>query len=138
MVFFALYIALRHHSKAITLGYVIAFSLLFAYKANGVLMLLLPLTVLLSYFMTRRMNAEEGQRRLWWMWGTVVMELAPLIYYKYTNFLLDIIRDITQSNFSPLSIILPVGISFYTFQAISYTVDVYKRRFTLEVSLLEY
>ncbi len=138
MVFFGIYILIRHYSKAITLGYVVAFSLLFAYKANGVLMLLLPLTVLLSYFMTQRMNGEEGSPRLRWMWATVAVELAPLVYYKYTNFLIDILRDITQSNFSPLSIILPVGISFYTFQAISYTVDVYKKRFTMEVSLLEY
>lgn len=138
IVFFALYIVLRHQSKKLMLGYVVLFSLFFAYKANGVLMLLLPMTVLLSYFMTRKMKEEEGVRRKAWMWATVVIDLLPLLYYKYTNFFIEILRDITGSNFSPLSIILPVGISFYTFQAISYTVDVYKRRFTLDVNLLEY
>ena len=72
------------------------------------------------------------------MWFIVVVDLLPLFYYKYTNFFIEILRDLTSSNFSPLSIILPVGISFYTFQAISYTVDVYKKRFTVETSLLEY
>ena len=138
MVFFAIYIALRRNSKALTLGYVVAFSLLFAYKANGVLMVLLPLTALLSYYMTRRMDDSEGSERKWWMWATVILDLAPLLYYKYTNFLIEIISELTASNFSPLAIIMPVGISFYTFQAISYTVDVYQRKFTLEVSLLEY
>ena len=139
ILFFGLYILIRKHSRLLMLGYVVAFSMFFAWKANGVLMLLLPLTVLVSYYMNERMKAEEdASRRKWWMLSTVVLLLMPLLYFKYTNFLIDIIRDITSSNFSPLSIILPVGISFYTFQAISYTVDVYKKRFTTEVSLLEY
>ena len=138
MLFFAIYIALRRHFKALTLGYVVVFSLFFAYKANGVLMLLLPTTALLSYYMTRRMNSEEGRARLYWMWATVALDLLPLLYYKYTNFFIEIVRELISSNLSPLAILLPVGISFYTFQAISYTVDVYKRRFTMEVSLLEY
>jgi len=138
IVFFLIYIFLRHSTRWLMLSYVTVFGLFFAYKANGVLMLLLPVTVLVSYFLTERMRKEEGKRRKALMWITIVLELAPLIYYKYTNFLLDIVSDITSSNISPLSIILPVGISFYTFQAISYTVDVYKQRFTLDVSLLEY
>ena len=138
LVFFTIYIFLRKWSKAITLGYVVVFSLLFAYKANGVLMLLLPTTALLSYYLTRVMTEREGPSRRWWMWGIIILDLAPLLYYKYTNFLIEILREITASNLSPLSIILPVGISFYTFQAISYTVDVYQKRFTMEVSLLEY
>ena len=138
MAFFAIYIFLRKNSKALTLGYVVVFSLFFAYKANGILMLLLPATALVSYYMTRHMNGKQGKSRKWWMWATVALDLLPLLYYKYTNFLIEILREITCSNLSPLSIILPVGISFYTFQAISYTVDVYKEKFTMEVSLLEY
>ena len=139
ILFFGLFILVRKQSRMLMLGYVVVFSMFFAWKANGILMLLLPITVLVSYYMTRRMSEEEDtRRRKWWMWGTVAVVLAPLLYFKYTNFFIDILRDITRSNFSPLSIILPVGISFYTFQAISYTVDVYKKRFTMEVSLLEY
>lgn len=136
--FFGLYIAIRHSFKTLMLAYVVAFSLFFAYKANGVLMLLLPATVLLSYYLTRKMDEWEGPRRKGLMWLTVAVELLPLLYYKYTNFFIEILNELTRSNFSPLAIILPVGISFYTFQAISYTVDVYKGRFTTETSLLEY
>ena len=67
LVFFAIYIVLRKWSKAVTLGYVVVFSLLFAYKANGVLMLLLPTTALLSYYLTRTMAAREGKARRLWM-----------------------------------------------------------------------
>ena len=138
IIFFGFYILIRHSSKVTMMSYVLAFSLFFAYKANGILMLLLPATVLASYYLTSRMNEKEGKARLRWMWGIVILDLLPLLYYKYTNFFIDILRDITSTNISPLSIILPVGISFYTFQAISYTVDVYKKRFTMETSLLEY
>ncbi|MBO4850534.1 MAG: MBOAT family protein [Prevotella sp.] len=139
IVFFGIYILVRQQSKTLMLGYVLAFSLFFAYKANGVLMLLLPATMLASYYMTRRITeAEDDTARRRWMWATVVLDLLPLLYFKYTNFFVSILSDILSSNFSPLSIILPVGISFYTFQAISYTVDVYRGRFTMEVSLLEY
>ncbi len=138
VLFFILYIFIRPSSKTMMLSYTVAFSLFFAYKANGVLMLLLPATVVISYYLTRRMDEREGRERTWWMWLTVVVDLLPLVYYKYTNFLLQTFNEILSSNFAPLSIILPVGISFYTFQAISYTVDVYKGRFTTEVSLLEY
>ncbi len=138
VLFFGLYIAIRQSSRRMMLAYVVVFSLFFAYKANGVLMLLLPATVLLSYFLTRKMDEWEGRRRTWLMWLTIVVDLLPLLYYKYTNFFIEIFNEVTRSNFSPLSIILPVGISFYTFQAISYTVDVYKRRFTTETTLLEY
>ena len=138
VLFFGLYIAIRHTSKSMMLVYVVIFSLFFAFKANGVLMLLLPATVLLSYFLTQKMDEWEGRRRTWLMWLTIVVDLLPLLYYKYTNFFIEIFNELTRTNFSPLSIILPVGISFYTFQAISYTVDVYKGRFTTETTLLEY
>ena len=121
VLFFGLYIAIRHSFKTLMLAYVVAFSLFFAYKANGVLMLLLPATVLLSYYLTRKMDEWEGPRRKGLMWLTVAVELLPLLYYKYTNFFIEILNELTRSNFSPLAIILPVGISFYTFQAISYT-----------------
>ena len=49
-----------------------------------------------------------------------------LAYFKYTNFLIDILNDLKLGQFEPIDIILPVGISFYTFQVLSYTIDVYR------------
>ena len=138
IVFFLVYLIIGRERRTLMMGYVVLFSLFFAYKANGVLMLLLPLTTLVSWWLTRLMNQKEGSPRKLWMWTAVIIDLIPLLYFKYTNFLIDIVNDVLSTNFSALSILLPVGISFYTFQAISYTVDVYKERFTDEVSLLEY
>ena len=138
IVFFAIYLVIQRSRRILMMGYVVAFSLFFAYKANGILMLLLPATALLSWWLTKKMNTCEGWKRRLWLIAIILLTLAPLLYYKYANFLLTTLNDILAGNFALLDIFLPVGISFYTFQAISYSVDVYKRKFTLETSLLEY
>lgn len=56
---------------------------------------------------------------------SIVGNLGMLGYFKYTDFLLGSINQITGSDFSLLSLALPIGISFYTFQTMSYTIDVY-------------
>lgn len=138
IVFFAIFIFINRRRHTAMLAYVVVFSLFFAYKSNGWLMLLLPITTLLSWWLTDRMKRSEGGGRKALMWLTVALEFLPLLYFKYTNFFIEIFNEMTASNFSPLSILLPVGISFYSLQAVSYTVDVYKGKFTLDVNLLEY
>jgi D-alanyl-lipoteichoic acid acyltransferase DltB (MBOAT superfamily) len=55
----------------------------------------------------------------------LVLNLALLGYFKYTNFILQIIADISKQNIDPLSIFLPIGISFYTFKSLTYVFDIY-------------
>jgi D-alanyl-lipoteichoic acid acyltransferase DltB (MBOAT superfamily) len=52
-----------------------------------------------------------------------------LVYFKYTNFFISLSNDLFQTGFNPLNILLPVGISFYTFENLSYTIDVYRGHF---------
>ena len=59
---------------------------------------------------------------------TVLIDIGFLMYFKYFNFILESINTIFSSNISLLNIALPLGISFYTFQALSYTVDVYRKQ----------
>ncbi len=119
--------------------YVVAFSLFFAYKANGVLMLLLPATALCTWMLVCGMREAVGHSvRKAWLTIIVLLNLLPLVYFKYANFLGISFAAIVGKNFSPWDIALPVGISFYTFQGISYAVDVYRGRFCLHASLLEY
>ncbi|MBP5258079.1 MAG: MBOAT family protein [Prevotella sp.] len=139
IVFFAIYLLLQRSSRTAMMAYVVAFSLFFAYKANGILMVLLPLTALLSWWLTRLMsNAGTKAQQKFLLTLTILIDLAPLCYYKYTNFSISTVNAIFGSNFALQDIFLPVGISFYTFQAISYSIDVYKKKFTLDTSLLEY
>jgi alginate O-acetyltransferase complex protein AlgI len=139
IVFLAVYTLLRHFSRTAMMAYVVAFSLFFAYKVNGTVMWMLPLTAVLNYALTQEMRLREGIRRKALLTSVVVIDLALLCYFKYTNFIIgDVVNEMFGSNFSLKSIALPVGISFYTFQAISYAVDTYRRKFDMGVTLLEY
>jgi D-alanyl-lipoteichoic acid acyltransferase DltB (MBOAT superfamily) len=64
--------------------------------------------------------------------------LGLLCYFKYTNFLLECWASLTGGSFSMLDIFLPVGISFFTFQSLSYTIDVYRREIKPLTNLLDY
>lgn len=139
VVFYALYTLLQQRSRSAMMLYVIGFNLFFAYKANGMLMWLLPLTALANYALTQRMRRAQDEHKRYWLATVVLLDVALLAWFKYTNFVIsDVVNAMFSTNFSLMSIALPVGISFYTFQAISYAVDVYRKRFTEEVSLLEY
>ena len=139
ILFFAFYLFINRQRKAYMQIYVILFGLLFAYKANGTLMCLLPTTTLLSWFLTKKMmRLRRGKPRKVGPILVIFIELFPLLYYKYSNFTLEILNNLLQSNFAFLQLLLPIGISFYTFQAISYTIDVYKERFPKTTGLLEY
>lgn len=138
VVFFALYLLCRCLSRRLMLVYVTLFSLFFAYNTNGLLMLLLPATILVSWALTEAMRRCSGGGRKAMLWLVVVLDLLPLLFFKYGTPLGELWRQMLESNFSLPSIAMPVGISFYTFQTISYSVDVYRRRFTERASLLEY
>lgn len=139
VVFLAGYNLLRRWSRTAMMAYVAAFGLFFAYKANGMLAVLLPLTAVANYALTQEMARREGSRRKALLTATVLTDLALLAYFKYTNFIIgDVVNAMLSTNFSLQTIALPIGISFYTFQAISYAVDVYRRRFNMDVTLLEY
>jgi len=57
---------------------------------------------------------------------TIITDLGFLIYFKYFNFLIDNCNNLFHASFDVLHIVMPIGISFYTFQAISYIIDVYR------------
>ena len=66
----------------------------------------------------------------------ITIHLGLLCIFKYTNFLISNINNIFNSNISPLNIIMPIGISFYTFQIISYLVDVYRKKVSPQKNIL--
>lgn len=59
--------------------------------------------------------------------STIAINLGFLFYFKYFNFIIKNFNSIFHSNFNTLDIIMPIGISFYTFQALSYLIDVYRK-----------
>ncbi len=120
--------------------FVVLFSLYFYYKCSGVFVILLTATSLIDWSLSRiiaRPGASRALKRAG-VAASIVCSLGILCYFKYANFFLWNISKMTGSNFQPLDIILPVGISFYTFQSISYIVDVYKGRVAPTPTWLEY
>ncbi len=69
---------------------------------------------------------------------SVVFNLGMLGFFKYTNFLLLNLGAVTGLSFPPLSLTLPLGISFYTFQTMSYTIDVYRGKVPAERNIVDF
>ena len=137
--FMVVYVLLQRKYTARIL-FVTLFSYYFYYKSSGTYFFLLAIVTVADFFLAQLMDRAEGY---WKRKGLVVLSLSInlglLVYFKYTNFIIgDVVNEMFSTNFSLQSIALPVGISFYTFQAISYAVDTYKRKFDMEVTLLEY
>lgn len=137
-MFLYFFVLIRRASKVGMMVYVLAFSLLFAYCANAEWAVLLPLTGGVAWYGTRWMKEKRDGARRWAMWMMVVVELLPLLYFKYSGAGVELLNEIWHQNLSLRSIAMPVGISFYTFQAVSYTVDVYKGKWDGRENLLEY
>ena len=119
--------------------FVVAFSLFFYYKSSGWCFLLMVFTSLADWHLARLIAANAcRRRRLRLLACSLACSLGMLAFFKYTNFALCNIDALLGRNFHPLDIVLPVGISFYTFRSISYVVDVYKGRLAPERSYLNY
>lgn len=138
LMFLPVYAALKDKRKQMIV-FVVAFSLYFYYKSSGLFFLLLVGTSLLDWTLSRLLVKQKSElcRRLCVV-VSVVASLSILGYFKYANFFLWNWNQMVGGNFQPLDIILPVGISFYTFQSISYIVDVYKGRVQPTATWLEY
>lgn len=138
LVFYLVYIFTKKHVHFRTV-YVTLFSLFFYYKAGGNYFVLLILSSVLDYFFAGQIyKIQKPAARKFFLAVSMITNLGILFYFKYTNFLIDSFNAIFQSNFALMDIILPVGISFYTFQTMSYTIDVYRREIEPAKSFLDF
>lgn len=95
---------------------------------------LIIFSTIVDYSVGRMLKCQENQaKRKVLLWSSIIVNLGFLGVFKYYNFFLDSLYTLmpglqTTTGFNTLDIILPIGISFYTFQTLSYTIDVYKKR----------
>lgn len=119
--------------------YVTAFSIYFYYKSSGWYFLLMMGAAVAAHFIALNMyKTRNKSKRKIMLIGSLLLFLGLLAYFKYTNFIIDIINNFSNEKIAFKSIFLPLGISFYTFELISYSVDVYKRKFKPVKSLLDF
>lgn len=136
--FFAVYLLLRRHLTA-RLLFVTLFSYYFYYKSSGTYFFLLAIVTASDFAIGRRLAVtRRSAARKALVTLSLVINLGLLCYFKYTNFLGEIFASLTGGTFTPLDIFLPVGISFFTFQSLSYTIDIYRRQITPLPRLLDY
>ena len=128
-LFILLFFALRNHHKARRYIFCI-FSLSFFYKASGWFVGLVLVSAVVDFFLSNAIYREKSQsRKKFLLVLSILFNLGMLFYFKYTDFFIEISNSLFDTNFNPLNLILPIGISFYTFENLSYTVDVYRGEF---------
>lgn len=141
-VVFTLYWLLRWQTVRVWL--LLGASFYFYASWNKWLALLICVSTTLDYLVARVLDASHSPRvRKSLVAVSVIANLGLLCYFKYANFFLDSLEEIlgqvgALSWMRPLYLILPIGISFYTFEAINYVVDVYRRQVTAEKNLAHF
>ena len=142
LIAFAVYWALPFHRARML--WLLAASCYFYMSWNPWLILLILFSASVDFVIALRLEKAESPRvRKWLVVLSISVNLSLLAFFKYTNFLLGLAHGAAtlagvryKARF--LDIILPLGISFYTFETISYIVDVYRRRIAPERRVLNY
>jgi len=138
LIFMPVYAMLKSQRKKMML-FVIAFSLYFFYKCSGLYFLLLVATSVFDWWVAQFIDSSKNrtERRIA-LSVSLVFSLSILLFFKYSNFVMSNLESLIGGNFQPLDLILPVGISFYTFRTISYVVDVYKKKIQPTLDYVDY
>lgn len=103
------------------------FSVYFYYKSSGIFFLLLVASVIVDFNLAKWIEQAKTKRaKTWLLVLSLVANLGMLAYFKYTNYFAELWNGATGAGIGPFDIFLPVGISFFTFQSLSYTIDVYR------------
>ena len=97
--------------------------------------LLLGIAILLNYIIGKKLEKNKNKKIL--IVG-IIYNLIWLIFFKYSDFIISIISNISDVYIEPLNLLLPIGISFYTFQSISYIVDIYNEKCKPAKSIIKY
>lgn len=121
----------------------LASSYYFYAQWNWKLLFLLMATTAWDYWAARRISSAPPRKRRWWLTTSLLVNLGTLGFFKYSDFFREsLVTILTQLGveleWRTLSIILPLGISFYTFQSISYVVDVYRGKIAAAQRLDDY
>jgi alginate O-acetyltransferase complex protein AlgI len=138
-------------------AYLFAVSLFFYYKTSGLFVLLLIFSTVTDYAIGLRMAASTRVlARKWWLALSIFLNLGVLVYFKYAYFFTDTFNALLHTDYQVYNhlaqwsngffgtafraekILLPVGISFFTFQTMSYAMDVYRRQVTPVRNVLDF
>ena len=140
-IFFPLYFLLRGKARLLLC---LAASYFFYGWWDWRFLSLIVFSTFLDYYIGLRLqNTEDPPARKNLLWISMFVNLGFLAFFKYFNFFTDSFVEMANGfgwnpDWNTLNIILPVGISFYTFQSMSYTIDVYRKQIPVETNFLRF
>jgi alginate O-acetyltransferase complex protein AlgI len=115
------------------------FSLYFFYKASGSFVLIVILSAFFNYGISNLIfKSKKKISKKFLLFLSVVFNLGLLFYFKYTNFFMELLANFSTLKFDAIHILLPIGISFFTFENLSYTIDVYRGEIEPEKKIVNY
>lgn len=124
---FTFFYGFMRRTVTLRIVYVTLFSLYFYYKTSGIFFLLLLFTATSDFAIGHFIATASTRRaRRWLVALSVCVNLGLLGYFKYTNFLIEIFNNFLADPLEFQNIFLPIGISFFTFQSMSYIIDLYR------------
>ena len=130
ILFFAGYVMLIKRFN-LRILYTLLFSLYFYYQSSGWYFFLLIGSTLVDFGLGHAIySASQKWKKRLFLLLSLLVNLGLLGYFKYTNFFLGALNDMVGTNFALRAIFLPVGISFFTFQTLSYSIDIYRGKLT--------
>jgi D-alanyl-lipoteichoic acid acyltransferase DltB (MBOAT superfamily) len=159
-IFFALLLlgySFIYKTRRLRTSYLLLFSLFFYFKSSGLFFVLLLFSTVCDYALGLLISSTtiRWKRRIY-LTTSVVINLGLLSFFKYSYFFAQTVNSIFNSNFKAFnflshwsnsiagtsfdvtSIVLPVGISFFTFQTISYTVDIYRKKVEPVTNIIDF
>ena len=111
------------------------FSLIFYAWGEPVYIIIMIISIIITYFYAKLIDSDRKYKKLFLILSIVLL-LSSLLFFKYYNFIIENINILFNINIKKSCLSLPIGISFYTFQAISYVCDVYNKKVKAEKNIL--
>ena len=130
----------KYKNAVILIGSVFFYSMGFRGEGIGNLLIktsLFLLTILFNFIIGEFIQHFRKASKFWLTFG-IIYNFSLLVFFKYTGFFLENINGIFGADLPIKNIILPIGISFYTFQNVSYIIDVYRKDVESEKSFINY
>ena len=126
--------------KNIRLAILFIASLIFYAWGEPVYIILIIFSTLVDYcigFLIYKFSNSKF-KKIFLLITSITINLSLLGFFKYSNFLINIVNYIFKTNFNMLDISLPIGISFYTFQTLSYTIDIFRNKIKPQKNIIAF
>ena len=140
LIFYPIYILTTKAKTTVFRNlYVFLFSVFFYYKSSGIYFCLLLFSGVVDYNLAKVLYQETIQAyRKFYLILSVILNLCFLGYFKYATFFAENYNELFDGHLSFEKVFLPVGISFYTFQSMSYIIDIYRKELQPTKNILDY